>query len=81
MSMEFHLYHDGIEVEPAPIYVRDLKAYRRDSKRFRKNKGQTRRNLIRGYVASILNRMTLPNSSVSVLLVAGTLFASHCVYA
>jgi hypothetical protein len=42
--------------------------YKNDTERFKKNKGQTRRNLIKGHLASILNRMTLPNSAVSALL-------------
>jgi hypothetical protein len=33
MTLTFHLYHDGIEVEPAPLYARDLEAYKRDSSR------------------------------------------------
>jgi hypothetical protein len=62
-----------------PIYATELANFRRDTKRFKKNKGQSRRNLIKSYIASILNRMTLPNSSVSPLLPVGSLLAVHSI--
>jgi hypothetical protein len=64
-----------------PIYQKDLKAYASDSHRALASRGKPRRNLIKGYLHQIFGRLTLPNSSVSVALVAATLLASHCVYA
>ena len=46
----------------------EIARYKNDIRRFKRNKGQTRRNLIKGHLWSILNRMTLPNSAVSALL-------------
>jgi hypothetical protein len=64
-----------------PIYAHNLKTYRRDVKHFHKNKHRMRRNLIKGHLASILNRMTLANSSTSILaLIGAELLASHGVY-
>jgi hypothetical protein len=46
----------------------EVARYKNDTRRFKKNKDQNRRNLIKGHLASILNRMTLPNSTTSTLL-------------
>ena len=82
--MTFHLYHDGIEVAEPAIYAHDLKAYAADSKRSLAARILRKRHLtrtsIKYYWNRIMGRTTLPNSSVSLLL-AGTLIASHCIYA
>jgi hypothetical protein len=65
--MNFNYYHAS---DTAPIRTDHLKGYAADSRRALKGKGKTRRNRIKGHLASILNRLTLANSSVSVLLIA-----------
>jgi hypothetical protein len=67
-----------------PIYARDLTNWKRDSKHAAEQRKAYRLRLIRAssrfLLSRILNRMTLPNSSVSVLVAAGALFASHYIY-
>jgi len=65
-----------------PIYEHDLKAYRSDSKHALASRSKFRRNRIKGHLHQIFNRMTLINSSTSILALVGAgLLASHGVYA
>jgi hypothetical protein len=71
MTRHFHLYHDGIEVELPPTYRSELQRYKSDSKRALASRSTFRRNRIKGHLASILNRMTLINSTTSILALFG----------
>jgi hypothetical protein len=64
-----------------PIYPSELERYKQDSKRALKSRANFRRNRIKGHWTQLFNRLTLPNSSVSLLLAVATLFASHTLYA
>lgn len=76
--MSSPIAHDGA----FSLYKHELQQYRRDSKRALASRGKLRRNLIKGHLSSILNSLTLPNSTASILaLVSAGLLASHCAYA
>lgn len=77
MTLHFHTYHSGAEVHIDPSTKTELIRYRHDSKRTLASRSTFRRNLIRAHLASILNRLTLPNSSVSLLIGTGALLAAH----
>jgi hypothetical protein len=82
--MEFHLYHDSIEIAGPAIYAHDLKAYAADSKRSLADRITRRRTATRSSIKThwnnIMGRTTLPNSAVSMAFLAA-LLASHSLYA
>lgn len=69
-----------------PIFARDLIAYKKDSARSLTTRKAWKRRLVRAgthfHLNALLSRMTLANSTTSVLAFIGAgLLASHCVYA
>jgi len=76
--MNFNYFH---ATDTAPIYARDLKAYAADSKRSLADRILRKRHLTRTSIKycwnRIMGRTTLPNSTVSLLLVAALPLAAH----
>lgn len=71
--MNFHTYHDGAEVYIGDLSPDEIRRYKEDSARAAEQRYNFRirklRASIRWSLNSILNRMTLINSTVSVLAV------------
>ena len=85
MTLHFHTYHDGAEVYIDPPTATEIARYRCDSNRAERQRQAFRtrktRASLRYSLAAILNRMTLTNSTTSILALAGTtLFAHATIY-
>jgi hypothetical protein len=84
MTLTFHLYQDGIEVLPAPLYAHDLANYKngrisaaKQLKAFRSRKLNAS---ILYSLNSLFGRMTIPNSTISALLSFSLFALLHSVY-
>ena len=76
--MTSYYHHTGDGDVPTRTELANLA---RDTARFKKSKGRSGRNLIKGYVASILSRFTLSNSTTSTLLAFSLLGLATHMYA
>jgi hypothetical protein len=80
MTHTFHTYHSGIEVFIDPPTQTQLARFKADSRNAEEQRQAFRlcKTHANSYfhLKALLNRLTLPNSTVSVVLLAGTLFAA-----
>jgi hypothetical protein len=83
MTFTFHTYHDGAEVYIDPPSATELAGYQNDSRhaaeQLRAYRSRKLRASIRYSLTSILSRLTLGNSTISVLL-GFSLFAAHTFF-
>jgi hypothetical protein len=78
MTLHFHLYQDGFEVEPAPISREELERYKKDSQRCLADRKQRIADAIHRTYETM--RAAKPQQLIHLFL-AVSIIGLHCIYA